>query len=394
MAPVNSHPLWTKNFILVLIISCLNFFSLSIVNNTLSTYVVTEYQGTPSQVGSVTSLMILCAFFFRPLAGHIVDKWGRKWTLMVSLLLTGIGNLLLLSDMSLTQLSISRFFMGIPFSINTIGISSLSADIIPEVQLSEGLGINSVATTLIALVIAPNLGFFIAARHGFHSIFILSALIALAAIFLISTLKTKDIKDPEVKFSIKSFFEIRVVWIAFVLCVLFFGWPGLSAYSPLYADELGLSSRGIFLICYGMGSFAATFLNNKLSRNNWPQKSAFLSLLLILGGFSLIGSVRMVFAFISGGLILGLGYGIAFATFPAMAMNLVRPEERGKSNATTLIGQDIGAVLGSLGIGFVAEITKSYQYSYLLLAGLTFIPLLFLTIRVIPHYEKQLDKIN
>lgn len=381
--------LWTKEFIILLIISSVSMASTAVVNNIISAFIVEELNGTASQVGTQYSLMIFCAFLSRPMAGYLVDKIGRKKTLLLALVLTGILNLFLFANITLKQLAVIRFLCGIPFSLNSIALATLIADILPKERMSEGLVVRGFITAIIGQVLIPFISFWMLDRYGYTLNFITSAILTVLAILLLLKIQYTDIKNPSIKFSMKTSLEPKVVWTSIVLALLFAGTPIIGSFGPLYASEVGLQERGLFFVFYGLGSFVSIPLNKFLVTRKWPKVATLFSSSVYMIGHAIIGVLASVPMFLIGVFIIGMGFSISTSTLQTVAMNLVKPAARGKANATTQLGCDIGAVLGSTVFGYIAQATGSYQPLFTANAFLLLIPF-FIALRfLIPHYEKN-----
>jgi MFS family permease len=119
-----SKPLWTTNFILLLLANALAFAPISITGVALSLYIVRQFNGNAVQVGLISSMMTLSTFLFRPFSGYLIDRLGRKWTLVVALLVSSVINFCLLLPIGLSGLGILRLFLGFPFSVFSTGLST------------------------------------------------------------------------------------------------------------------------------------------------------------------------------------------------------------------------------------------------------------------------------
>jgi len=134
---ISSNKLWTRDFILVLLVNALAFSTVSITGSILSLYIVKQLNGSAVQVGLISSLMTLSTFLFRPFTGYLIDRLGRRWTLIIALFTGSLINFCLLLPMGLTGLGILRFLIGFPFALFSTGLSTLTADLIPEEKRSR-----------------------------------------------------------------------------------------------------------------------------------------------------------------------------------------------------------------------------------------------------------------
>ena len=253
--------LWNYHFVYLILLSVIALFPSTMITATLSTYVVDHYDVTSSQVGFVTSLMMLSTLAFRPFTGYIVDRWGRKITLACSLLIIALINFSMLFPMNITVLGVLQLIIGVPFSLFSTAIHTLTADVIPEEVRAEGFSVSSILTLISAVAIAPNLAFLILGASSFNLLFAIAGCIGILAIITILFMPFEDIRNHAAKFSFSTIFELKVSRITFVIAFLFLGWPGLLTFGPLYSNELGIGKPGIFLLSYGFGLLISRWLS-------------------------------------------------------------------------------------------------------------------------------------
>jgi MFS family permease len=385
----SSNSLWTNTFVRLLILILFIYVGIALVNSTFSVYLVEEFGGSPAQVSLVTSLMTLSATLFRPFAGFLIDRFGRRVTFSLSLAITAVISLAYLLPQSITGLAVLRFLMGIPFAMNTTGNATLRTDLIPEEKRAEGFNITTIAIMLSALVIGPNLGYWILDRFGFGFLFPTAAgslLIAIGNLFL---LKFKDIKTKETKLALNEIIEPRALWFAVILGISFIGWPGVLTYGPLYSQEIGLSFTGYFFLVYGIGLLASQFITRYVQVDGKPEMTG-ISLVLVIIGHAIIGFIKTRVSFLVGAVFIGAGYGLSFSIFKKMAFDLVEPERRGRCSATLFLIQDIGATIGLYAYGYTSEFFGSFAYSYQMSAIVTILPLILLLVFVAPYYNRNI----
>ena len=385
--------LWTREFILVILLTVLAFCAISTINSTLSTYIVEQHGGSSLQVGLVCSLLTLSALMFRPLAGYIIDRWGRRWTLVAAILLTAILNFAMLLPLGLVGLGIIRFAIGIPFSINTTGINTLTSDLIPENRRAEGFSYSTIIVMLTALVGGPNLGFLILEKFSFSVLFIIAGVFAIMAALVLLIMRFDDIKSPDILISTHSLIERRVVWFALIMGITFFGWPGMLTFGPLYAREVGFASGSLFLIVLGVGLVTSRLFNKFTADARLVSFSGAFSLAIIMCGHVTIGLTRTQIGFLIGVGLMGIGYGTLFSIVPAMTIEMVEAQRRGACNATVIFGQDIGAYLGYYMFGWVAQLFGSYSSSYLVSGIFMVIPIIIFVLVAYPDYRKKKKKL-
>lgn len=159
--------LWTPDFFRLVIWQILVFNGFTMVTSTFSDFLVEKFSATPFQVGIISSVLIIGAMVLRPVAGLLLDRFGRRRTLLLALVAMILFDLMLLIPKTLFTLGVLRFLMGFPFALITTGNSALRTDIIPEDRRMDGFSITSIATMFSGLVTGPNIGYFILSFTGF-----------------------------------------------------------------------------------------------------------------------------------------------------------------------------------------------------------------------------------
>jgi MFS family permease len=333
--------------------------------------------------------MVISALLFRPVAGFLIDRYGRRITLALSFGCTALISLAYLLPQHIVGLGMLRFLMGLPFAMNTTGISTLRTDLIPEDKKVDGFNITTISIMLSALVIGPNLAYWILNFSGFGVLFSITAGLLVMAIGILLLLKFDDIKTISNNISLKVIFEPRVIWFALILGITFIGWPGVLTYGPLYSLEVGLSFGGYFFLAFGCGLLLSRSISNTITGENKSPAFTALALVLVVVGYSMIGFLNSKVGFLSGAVFIGAGYGMTFSIFMKLAYDLVEPERRGRASSTIFIAQDVGVIIGIYAYGYLAESLGSFSYSYLMAAAVTILPLILLLLFALPDYKRK-----
>lgn len=384
-----SNSLWTNTFIRLLVLILFIYNGVAIVNSTFSVYIVEEFDGTAADVSQASSIMIITSMLFRPIAGFLIDRYGRRVTLALSLGITALISLAYLLPNSMVGLVLLRGLMGMPFAMNTAGLATLRTDLIPDNRRVSGFNITTIAIMLSALVIGPNLGYWILGIRGFSFLFPIATGLLLTAIGNLVMLKFDDIKSEGNRLALNEIFEPRAVWFALIMGFLFVGWPGVLTYGPLYSLEVGLTFGGFFFLSFGIGLILSQFVARMILGDGKPMALTSLAIIIVIVGHSVIGFVRSRTGFLGGAIFIGAGYGLSFSIFSKMAFDLVVPERRGRASGTLYIAQDLGATAGIYAYSFVAETTGTFANAYLMAGAVTLVPLAMLLLLALPDYRKK-----
>ena len=140
MSSSNKKPIFTKDF---LNISVSNFFIFIAFYGFLTMfplYVLDLPGGTVTQAGLATTIFLLSVIVVRPFSGMILEKFGRKRMLVLSMTAFALSTFSYTITDDITILLVLRFIHGISFSIATTVTLSIAADLVPPERRGEGLG--------------------------------------------------------------------------------------------------------------------------------------------------------------------------------------------------------------------------------------------------------------
>lgn len=389
-APSNS--IWSREFILILLITVCVTSAIAIISPITSVYISESLGATSGQIGAISSVMVLFAIFARPLAGFAVDRWGRKYLLAGSAALLTAGNLLLLLPLGIQGIGINRAITGIPFALVTTAMITLTSDLLAEEHRPIGLSYATILAMLLSFSIGPTIGLQVLARYGHAAVIWLSATFGMLAVLGALQVHAPDIKDPTSRFSLANMLDGKAVWFALVLGLAFSGMAGVVTFSPLFSRAMGFGSEGAFFLLYALGLVGSRLANQAATKHHLLKQSAAAAILTNALGFFLIGVLRTNTSFLMGALVLGFGNGLLSPILFAMALNLVAPERRGACNAVLMFAQDSGFVAGSYAFGWAAQALGSYAAPYTAAAGMMLFPLGVLILLALPDYNRQLKR--
>lgn len=166
---------------LSLIIS-FRFLGLFIVLPVLSVYALSLPGATPTLVGIVIGGFALTQMIFQVPFGMMSDMLGRKGTIITGLLLFAIGSILCALSTDILTLLLGRFLQGAG-AIAAV-ISAMISDHVREEQRPKAMAIMGgfiAASFALAMVLGPVIG----GLAGISSLFWISALLAVASIYII-----------------------------------------------------------------------------------------------------------------------------------------------------------------------------------------------------------------
>jgi len=230
---------------------------------------------------------------------------------------------------------------------------------LPPSRRAEGLGYWGLSSVL-AIGAAPAIGFWVY-RHGWAALCweltTLNALMFVIAWRLPDDLHGAHGHDPAAP-AVRTpghVIEWRVLLLSSALAVISFGYGGLTSFSALYADELRISPRSLFLSVMAVSMLVARLtLGRSIDRVGHRRvltrclviPPIGLALLTVAGGPWSFGLAAFVF---------GAGFGLMHPSFTAYMMGHVSFARRGAAFGAMLAAFDTGIGLGSSVIGWVID---------------------------------------
>ena len=315
----------------------------------------------------------------RPFSGKLLDLYGKKRLLILSLIFYLLCTILYTVFKEFTVLLALRFFQGIWFSIATTATGSLAADIVPAKKKGTGLGYFMMSTNL-AIVIGPFIGLFIIQRTTYDVLFmILSAAVVVGALLAL-TLKTSDLPKPAVtekKFRITfgDLFEKKALPIAAVAAMIAFSYASILSFLSLYSAQKGLlDAASYFYAVLAVAMIGVRPLTGRIYDTYGAKYVIIPSFIFFAIGLFLLGNAENAALLLTSAAFIGVGYGTLTTSFQSLCIQATSPQRTGYATATYFTLFDAGIAIGSYVLGIVA-VSVDYSAIYVLSAILMIVML-------------------
>src|SRR6187551_3444575 len=181
--------LWTPAFVDLLISEALFGFSYALFV-LLPKLLAVSYGASASQIGAVMASFGVASLVTIPLIAPIVKRLDCRRTMILGTFLLGaaaFGFTFIHSAGALA--AVLRGVQGISWSLTFAAGMSLVADVAPPVRLGQGIGLYG-AVALATSALGPAVAEPLATRFGARSLFVLSAVVALAGAWFCRRLPT------------------------------------------------------------------------------------------------------------------------------------------------------------------------------------------------------------
>lgn len=347
-------------------------FAFYVLTPLLPLYLSEQYAAGKDMIGLVLSGYSLTALMIRPFSGFMVDSFPRKRVLLIALFFYSafFGGYLLAG--SLTLFAIMRTMHGAPYGASTVANSTVAIDVLPSSRRTEGIGFYGLSNN-VATAIAPTIGVYIyGATHNFELLFWIAFAVAALGLAADATVTTRDrpIVRGKRALSLDRFFFMKGWLIS--ANVAFFGlcYGVLSNYLAIYGKErLGITAgTGTFFMLLSAGLMLSRLTGARALREGRIVANASIGVVCGTLGYTLFIAVPDTAGYYLSAFLIGLGNGNMWPALQNMLINLANKNERGTANSTMLTCWDLGAGIGILAGGAVAEFC-GYTAAFLGIAG-------------------------
>jgi len=357
---VRSYP---RAFFLAMLVNLLFFASMHLLMVPWPLY-ITSLGGLTRDVGLTTAAFALTAVLARPMAGILSDRWGRRQTMFLGLLLFTVSPALFALLHTIPLLILVRMLHGVGIAAFTTAYIVLMAEMVSASQRGAALGLAGIAPSL-SLMIWPPLGMPLLNRFGFTTLFLLAALLAglgLGLALFISGRTANDEeprRDPNLAPPDGRFLAVLqqrcVLAPTITTFTLGVAYGSVITFLPLFTTEQNLGNVGLYFSAYALAYAVSRMPLGRLSDQIGRRQvivPCMAGVALSLGLLAFAGNLAVL-------ILLGIVYGVASAgaraALDALVVDYAPPEVRGTAISVMYAGLDSGIGGGSALLGLWAE---------------------------------------
>ena len=375
---MKKEPIWTKSFISLF---CTNFSVFVVFYGLVSTlplYAKGVLNRTDEEAGLLMTIFLLSAIIVRPFTGKVLDIFGKRKMLWISLLFYLICTILYNFIQPFTGLLVLRFVQGIWFSIATTASGSLAADNVPAKRRGAGLGYYTMSTNL-AVVLGPFIALFIMQTYSFDILFIVMSVLMVIGVLTSLSIPAGEIPvkdDRKTKLALGDLFEKSAMPVALLGSLIAFSYASVLSYLSIFAQEKNLLAfASTFFFVFAAVMLLTRPFTGKIFDEKGPHFILIPGMLLFIIGLIFLAFMDSAALFLVAAAFIGLGYGALVPSLQTLAVQSTKHERSGYATATFFTLFDTGLAIGSYVLGLIA-IHYGYQNVYLTSATLVFLVLL------------------
>lgn len=374
--------LWSRDFILAIVSRGLSSIVFMLLSATLATYATSKYSVGADVAGSAVGVFIIACLISRVLAGHYIDIWGRRRSLIIAGFFFSAFSACYLFPINIGQLIVLRTLHGLAFGVSSTVINVVATSYIPQERLGEGLGFLSLSTPL-STAIGPFAGIVLMQAGNYKAMFLACAILSFVGFTLSIPLRIQEIKCPpeqtrrRQKIVITDFIETKALPVSLVVGLQSICIACTTSFVNGYATEEGLSAVApwYFAVNATIMALMRPSLGKLMDRKGentviYPSIAA-----LALGLFLLALPLTPITLLLASGAI-AVGNGGIFPCIQAIAVRGLPNYRIGVAVSTLYVISDLGLGLGPTIGGIIANAT-GYPCLYLAAGILAFLLLPF-----------------
>lgn len=373
---LNQNTNWRLNFYLIFSGQFMSGLTTMIVQYAFMWY-ITDVLKSATALSLSTLMMFLPWIFLAPVAGVVIDRWSKKAIMIGMDLLAALVAIIISVTIGqfaggalLTSLLVAMLTRAITQVFQQPTLNTIVPDIVPEAQLTKANGQIQTLQSLTA-IIAPGLSavlFGIMPMQWIILLDVIGAVFGSLTVLLAYVPQTLPQAEDvsffhNMRLGVRELMQHRGIFQYSVLSLIaiMFIMPGASLYPLMTTQHFGgtIGQAGIVETVWSVGSLLGGLFISIWGAGKNRFVAIFSSLVVMGATFSIFGllpSNQRGF-WIFAGLNIFAGFGLAFMNSPFMAIvqERIKPEMMGRVMSVLMALTNIGAPIGLMFAGPLAD---------------------------------------
>ncbi len=344
-----------------------NFCALGIFFVAIPLYVHNELAGSKAAVGLAVGAFSVTAVLMRPVVGRGIDRRGRRPFLLLAmtiLILSSLG--FYLADTVALVVAI-RLLQGIAGASFYTTSAAVTTDVAPAERRASAIAALSLFLYG-GFATGPAIGEWLIARGGFdlawRSVAMLGAVGLVAVLMLPETGRGIMAVRAELGPSGRRLLHPAAIGPGLVLMTTAVGYTSITAFSSLYAREIGLSTSGLLYFVFAVSIIAMRLIVIGGMSDRRGHTVVALPGVAVAGvGLAIMALFPHPATAFVGVAAFGAGFALVFPALMAFTVDRVGDHERGETLGSFTAFMDIGSGGGGFMVGFIAD-RAGFRWAY------------------------------
>ncbi|AFM39408.1 arabinose efflux permease family protein [Desulfosporosinus acidiphilus SJ4] len=362
----SSNRLWTKSYILILIINLFVYIAFYLLVPTLPAF-AKQIGGSNIQASLVVSGFSISSLICRAVTGHVADKIDRKPLLLIGLLILALCTLSYMF-LPISAVIVVRILQGVGWGMSSTAIAAVVSEMVPSKLRGEGMGYYSLSM-IISMSLAPIIAIIVMNRYKFNVVAAVSIIFVGIAILLLQLVVIPQNKaqrlgaKKEKIIVLRDLIEKRALFPSFLCFLLVIPLCGIMSYIMLFGREIKLFNIWVYFIGHVSMILVTRSFVGKLFDKKGHAVVIIPGAISMIIGLMILSYVHSVASLVIASLFYGFGYGAVQPSLQAWAVSRSPAERIGAANGTFLSSMDLSFTIGSIILSLIADI-KSYAIMY------------------------------
>ncbi len=349
------------------------FLDFSIGWPLVSTY-ATELGASETLAGFVVASYSITNLPGNVIAGYYLDRFGRRWPILIGLVVTAVALLGYGVADSAYWLLAARGLHGFGAAVLTPGAFAMLGDASQQSSRVRTMG-RSASAIAFAAVLGPMAAGILQERLGYEWVFLMAAgfTIASAAAYFIgsqgmssasyeATQLEGEAAKPDQDTLNGAFDKPGLIVACVVVLAYTFGVGTLTTYLPLHVEDLGETAR---MSGYAFTGFAIAALIVMLGVTAIVGDRYGRLLVVSIGlipfalGLLLMAATQNLWAVFAGMAVIGVGFGLLFPAMAALVADSSGAVRRGLAFGIFYGAYSLGVSAGETTSGFIADVSSA-----------------------------------
>ncbi|MET1154439.1 MFS transporter [Arthrobacter sp.] len=363
--------LWTKNFILAIVVNLFIAMVFYLLMTTMALYAVDRFQASDTAAGFASSAFVLGSVIARIFAGRLLDIVGRRRLILVTMAVFVVASLLYVPTGSLAWLLVLRIGHGMAFGAGTTAVAASAQSLIPHTRRGEGTGYFGLSTTL-STAVGPFLGVLLAGLGNYNAMFYFCAAASVAALLVALFLRVPELpattRPGRFRMTLSDIFETAALPISCVILLAGASYSGILTFLTSYAETRGsTTAASVFFMVYAGAVLVSRLLAGRIQDRRGDNTVMYPTLISFVLGLLLLVPEPTILTIIGSAIFSGIGFGTVLSSAQAIAVKVSPTLRIGTATSTFFLMLDIGGGLGPIVLGALIPVLD-YPGMYLLLA--------------------------
>jgi len=345
----------------------LNLLAIGALLPVLPLYVRGPLDEGDLMVGIVIGAYALTGIAFRPLAGLMADRRGRRWVVVAGSLVSAVAGAVLFLPAGLVAVLGSRLLLGAGEGAVFTGGSAWVADIAPERKRARLIGIYGLAVWA-GLSIGPLAGQGLKALGGYDLVWAFVFLAPVVSALIASRLPDSPVEpDPEV--GKRELISREALGPGISMALGSAGFAAMASFVVLHMQDLGVSGGAWAFTAFAISLVLSRLVIGGLPDRLGPRRVALVAALFEAAGLTAIALTTTLPVALAGAVVMGLAFSVLYPSLSLIVLRRVPETRRGAAFGTFTASFDLGVAVGAPLVGIAVSL-GGYESGFLFAACL------------------------